>query len=126
MSAPTLDQTRAEEEVRSEVDDLFVEAVRGDFHERVALRGEVDMATVPRLQAVLDGVLARQPWRIEVDLSGVTFLSVHAVSTLLVAHRRLAERRARLVLRDPTPIARRVLTLTGTDHLIETLPAATA
>ena len=87
------------------------------------IHGELDLATVPRLQDVLDSVLARRPRRLEIDLSGVAFLSVYAVSSLLAAHRRLAAWRATLVLRDPTPIARRVLALTGTDHLIEISPS---
>ncbi len=124
MSALSLDRTRTEGEVNRQVDGFLVEAVRDDFHESVVIRGELDIATVPRLQDVLDSVLARRPWRLEIDLSGVTFLSVYAVSALLATHLHLAARGATLVLRDPTPIARRVLTLTGTDDLIETFPTS--
>ncbi len=126
MDSPSLDRSRTESEVSRQVDGFLVEAVRGGLHESVVIRGELDLATVPRLQDVLDRVLARRPRRLEIDLSGVTFLSVYAVSVLLATRRHLAARGATLVLRHPTPIARRVLTLTGTDHLIETFPALTA
>ena len=106
------------------VDDFLDEAVRGNFYESVVLRGELDIATVPRLQAVLDPVLARRPRRLEIDLSGVTFMSVYAVSALLAIRRHLVARGATLVLRDPTPLARRVLKLTATEYLIETFPAS--
>ena len=124
MHALSLDRTRTEGEVDMQVDGFVVEAVRGTIHESVVIRGELDIATVPRLQDVLDGVLVRRPRRLEIDLSGVTFLSVHAVSVLLATHRHLVAHGGALVLHDPTPIARRVLTLTGTDHLIEGFPAS--
>ena len=126
MHAPSLDRTRTEGEVDMQVDDFSVEAVRENFHESVVIRGELDIATVPRLQNVLDRVLVRRPRRLEIDLSGVTFLSVYAVSVLVATHRHLVAHGAALVLHDPTPIARRVLTLTGTDYLIEGFPASSS
>ncbi len=45
--APPLDRTRTEGEVDMQVDDLLVEAVRGNFHGGVVIRGELDIATVP-------------------------------------------------------------------------------
>ncbi len=56
----------------------------------------------------------------------MTFLSVYAVSVLLATHRHLVAHGAALVLHGPTPIARRVLTLTGTDYLIEGFPASSS
>jgi anti-sigma B factor antagonist len=80
--------------------------------ETVVVRGEVDMATSPLLRAVLDTVIGRRPTRVEVDLSGATFLDAHALTTLAAVRRRLASRGAVLVLRDPSPAALRLLELT--------------
>ncbi len=126
MHVLSLNRTRTEGEVDIQVDAFVVEAVRGNFHESVVIRGELDSATIPRLQDVLDGVLARRPRRLEIDLSGVTFLSVYAVSVLLATQRHLVAHGAALVLREPSPIVRRLLTLTGTDYLIEGFPASSS
>jgi anti-sigma B factor antagonist len=81
----------------------------------VVVRGEVDLATAPLLRAVLDSVVGRRSARVEVDLSGATFLDGYALTTLAAVRRRLAARRAALVLRDPSPAASRVLGLVGAE-----------
>jgi anti-anti-sigma factor len=92
-----------------------VDAHRDGATEVVVVAGEVDIATAPLLRAVLDTVLARRPARVEVDLSGVSFLDAYALTLLAAVRRRLATRRAVLVLRDPSPAAQRVLRLTRLD-----------
>ena len=123
MSTPTLDRTWTEDapgvHLEAHVKDFSVDAVRGDFQETVQVRGELDIATAPLLSAVLDTVLARRPWRVEVDLSAVTFLDAYSVSCLDAARHRLAAHRAVLVVRGPSPVARRVLGLTGFDRVVE-------
>ena len=86
----------------------------------VVVRGEVDIATAPLLRAVLDTVVARRPARVEVDLSGVSFLDAYAVTTLAAVRRRLASRRAVLALRDPSAAAALVLQLTRLDFEVVT------
>jgi anti-sigma B factor antagonist len=91
---------------------VVVEAHRNGTTEVVVVRGDVDVATAPLLRAVLDTVVARRPNRVEVDLSGATFLDAQALTTLAAVRRRLAGRHAQLVLRDPSPAALRLLELT--------------
>ena len=93
---------------------FVVDTRRAGTTEVVQVTGEVDIATAPLLRAVLDTVVARRPARVEVDLSGTTFLDAYALSTLAAVRRRLAARRGVLVLRDPSPVALRLLQLTGT------------
>jgi anti-sigma B factor antagonist len=93
---------------------FVVDTRRTGVAEVVQVSGEVDIATAPLLEAVLDTVVARRPGRVEVDLSGTTFLDAHALATLVAVRRRLASRHAVLVLRDPSPVALRLLELTGT------------
>jgi anti-anti-sigma factor len=88
---------------------FVVDTRRSGTTETVVVRGEVDVTTAPLLRAVLDTVIGRRPTRVEVDLSGTTFLDANALSTLAAVRRRLAARRAVLVLRDPSPAARRLL-----------------
>jgi anti-sigma B factor antagonist len=98
---------------------FVVDTRRDGTSEVVEVRGEVDIATAPLLRAVLDTVVGRRPNRVEVDLSGTTFLDAHALSTLTAVRRRLAGRHARLVLRDPSPVVVRLLELTGLAHAFE-------
>jgi anti-anti-sigma factor len=98
---------------------FVVDTRRDGATEVVIVRGEVDIATAPLLRAVLDTVVARRPVRVEVDLSGATFLDAHALTVLAGIRRRLAGRHAVLVLRDPSPIALRLLELTGMAHFFE-------
>lgn len=112
MTAPALGREAAT---------FVVDTRRDGTTEVVVVRGELDIATAPLLRAVLDTVLARRPSRVEVDLSGAVFLDAHALSTLSAARRRLASRHVVLALRDPSPVARRVLMLTRLDLVFEIL-----
>jgi anti-sigma B factor antagonist len=98
---------------------FVVDTRREGTAETVQVRGEVDIATAPLLRAVLDTVVGRRPSRVEIDLSGATFLDPHALGTLTAVRRRLAARHARLVLRDPSPAVVRLLELTGMTHAFE-------
>ena len=113
-----LEESRTGPDARTEILDLAVHTVSGPDRETVVVRGELDMATVPLLRAVLDGVHARRPARVDIDLDAVTFLDASAVTTFIAARRRLAAHRAELVLCNPSPIARRVLALTGFDRVV--------
>ena len=98
---------------------FVVDTRRDGTTEVVEVRGEVDIATAPLLRAVLDTVVGRRPSRVEVDLSGTTFLDANALSTLTAVRRRLAGRHARMVLRDPSPVVVRLLELTDLTHIFE-------
>ena len=85
----------------------------------VWLAGEHDIATVPALGEELVAVTADD---VVVDLGGATFIDASIVRVLRQASQRLGAVSARLVLRDPRPLARRVLTICGV--AFEATPAA--
>jgi anti-sigma B factor antagonist len=91
---------------------FVVETHRNGTTEVVVVQGDVDIATAPLLRAVLDTVVARRPNRVEVDLSGATFLDAYALTALAAVRRRLGGRHTQLVLRDPSPVVLRLLELT--------------
>ncbi len=84
----------------------------------VAVTGEVDLASAPRLSAALDEVTANLPRSVEVDLSTTSFFACRGLSVLMAAHERLAERGAVLVVRGVSRVVRRVFTATGLDGLL--------
>lgn len=83
-------------------------------HTVVALAGEIDLYTAPRLQSELTGALsAAGPARIVVDMSAVDFCDSTGMNVLLAAHRLATERGGDLVLAAPRPAVRKILEVTG-------------
>ena len=56
----------------------------------IAVAGEIDLATAPRLHTALDQLLARGRTRVTVDLTAVTFLDCSALTFLLTAQQATA------------------------------------
>lgn len=92
--------------IRFDVDDVIVE-----------VRGELDVATAPSLQDVLDQLMAEGARRVVVDLAEAPFVDSTGLGALLTAHLRMRAHRGELVLTNPTPAARRLLELTALDHV---------
>jgi anti-sigma B factor antagonist len=83
-------------------------------HIVLALTGEIDLYTAPRLQSELTGALAGgDPARIVVDMSAVDFCDSTGMNVLLAAHRLACERGGDLVLAGPRPPVRKILEVTG-------------
>jgi anti-anti-sigma factor len=79
----------------------------------VVVRGEVDVATSPELDAV---VAALDVGDIVLDLAGVTFMASSGLASLLRADRHAIEHGGRLTLRTPSRQVREVLDMT---HLLD-------
>jgi anti-anti-sigma factor len=83
----------------------------------VAIRGELDLATMPQLSQRLAQVLADGPQRLVLDLAGVTFIDCASARLITSAGRHLPAG-ARPGIRLPSMVVRRVLALTDlADHL---------
>jgi anti-sigma B factor antagonist len=98
-------------------------------HAVLSLAGEIDLYTVPRLQAELATALAAaDPPRIVVDMSGVEFCDSTGMNVLLAAHRRAGEQGGDFVLAAPRPAVRKILQVTGLESVFtvhDDLAAAT-
>lgn len=81
---------------------------------RVAVVGEVDLATAHLLRGrLLDVLRERAPAVVDVDLAGVTFLDCTAISVLVAARNAAIHAGCHVRVSRPQPIVRRVLELTG-------------
>ena len=81
---------------------------------RVAVVGEVDLATAHLLRDRLLGVLREQsPAVLDVDLAGVTFLDCAGISALVVVRNAAIHTGRQMRVSHPQSIVRRVLELTG-------------
>ena len=91
---------------------------RRDHEVRLAVAGELDMATQGELCAAAADVLQPPVRALLLDFSGVTFCGAAGVTSLLAIRRAAADAEIRLVLTGTQPSVRRVLDLLGTSALI--------
>jgi anti-anti-sigma factor len=89
----------------------------------VALRGELDVATVPTFRDALTPA-ADDPTvrKLVVDLVEVTFIDSTGLMTLLNILRRLVRRDARMVIACSNPTVLRLFEATRTDATFEIVP----
>jgi anti-anti-sigma factor len=81
---------------------------------RVAVAGEIDLATAPTLQDRLITVLHEQtPAVLVVDLAGVTFLDCTGIGALVAARNAAIHAGGQIRISHPQPIVRRLLDLVG-------------
>ncbi|MEH1128439.1 STAS domain-containing protein [Micromonospora sp. CPCC 206061] len=81
---------------------------------RVAVVGEVDLATTPLLRERLLRMLRdERPDLLDVDLTGVTFLDCTGLGVLVAVRSAAVQAGCQMRVSHPQPIVRRVLEVTG-------------
>jgi anti-sigma B factor antagonist len=75
--------------------------------------GEVDSHNCGDFAAAVREPIDDNVERVEIDLSGLTFIDSSGLSELVKLHNELRDRDAVLVVRNPTPTVERVLEITG-------------
>jgi anti-sigma B factor antagonist len=78
----------------------------------VTVSGELDLAARLRLERAVRQTLVARPWRLTIDLTGVTFCGAAGLQALLVLHEAAEEAGARMAVR-PSAVVRRLLEITG-------------
>ncbi len=81
----------------------------------MALGGEVDLHTAPRLDEELFRLIDLGATRVIVDLSDTSFIDSTVLGVLLRAHKRIAGNGGRFVLVTDDPRTRRLFQVTGLD-----------
>lgn len=89
----------------------------------VSLRGELDLASAPHLQQVLDQLCRDGYQEIVLDLSGLEFLGATGLTVFHGVDDHVRAAGGRLVLHRPRWLARRALTITGLDSVLTIRPA---
>jgi anti-sigma B factor antagonist len=84
----------------------------------VAMRGELDVAAVPKLQAVLDVALSKT-CRLTLDLRDLTFMGSAGLAALASAHQRVGQIKEAIVLYRPSPMVVRLLEITSLDSCFD-------
>ena len=101
---------------------------QGD-HVVLALAGEIDLYTAPKLQSELMSALAGgKTAHIVVDMSAVEFCDSTGMNVLLAGHRLATERGGDLTLAAPRASVRKILEVTGLESVFtihDDVPAVT-
>lgn len=105
---------------------LEVQTQDADGRVTVALRGELDLSTVGKVQDELRRVEASSPSLVVLDLSKLTFLDSTGLRCLVTADERAREQGRRVVLvRGPDPV-QRVFSITRLEERLEMVDDASA
>lgn len=87
---------------------LAVERTRADGCEFLAVEGELDIATAPRMIAALNDAFANLVLPLVVDLSRVEFIDSTGLALLMNAHRRVLRRGKGFAIVCPGPPLSRI------------------
>jgi anti-anti-sigma factor len=80
--------------------------------------GEIDMTTVDALRHTLSTVLSQErPQHIDVNLAEVTFMDSSGINAMMACRADASPSGCRITISHPVPMVRRVLSITGVDHL---------
>ena len=90
---------------------------RSGDHDVLAVAGEVDVATAPRVYRAVRGLVAQGRVRIVVDLCGVTFIDASGLGVLMAARHKVDRAGGSLCV-VPNAVCARLLRLTGTTGLL--------
>ena len=97
---------------------LAVKRTSRDGVELLSVEGEVDIATAPRLLAVLNKAVPEAASSLVIDLTAVGFMDSTGLALLINAHRRLTRRRKGFAVVCPPGPLRRVFEITD---MVDTL-----
>jgi anti-sigma B factor antagonist len=100
---------------------LDIETVSDGERVRLAVGGELDLATVPRVERAVDAALAQGARNLVIDLSGLGFVDSSGLRLFVVLHQRAGEEGWTLSLVRPPERAMTVFRVSG---LEENLPFA--
>ena len=98
---------------------LSIDEIARDGEVRLAVTGELDLASAPALLAHVERLEIDGASALGIDLAGVSFMDVAGMRVLLEAGRLAHEREARFVIYNPRRIASRVFALTAVDQQLK-------
>ncbi len=98
---------------------LRVDASNQEGQLVLVLAGELDPHTAPVLRDRIDQTLTPDTATLVLEVSGLRFIDSSGLRVIIGAHKEMAGRGGRLILRSPTDTTRRLLEITGLDDHIE-------
>jgi anti-anti-sigma factor len=102
---------------------LAVERIQADRYELLAVEGEIDIATSPRLITALNEAVTDSAGALVVDLSAVGFMDSTGLALLIRAHRRMSRRGRGFAVVCPDGPVRRIFELTDMIRTLHVTPS---
>jgi anti-sigma B factor antagonist len=102
----------------SVVPDFGITAAVNDSKAVVAVRGELDVSTAPRLKETLGQLIDKGVRDLTLDLTDLVFIDSNGLHALVASLKRLRERDGTLRLRAPRPNVRKVLEIVGLTEVV--------
>lgn len=100
-------------------DGLAITVESGGSSVTVAVSGDLDAQSTPRLRSCLIDLVGRPDVpEVVIDLTQVTFCDSTALGVFVGTHRQLQSDERRLELRSPTPAVRHLFEVSGLDHVL--------
>lgn len=93
-----------------------IESVREQDRARLTLSGELDIATVPRLEAAVNETLTAEVRTLTLDLGGLCFVDSSGLRLLIVLDRRATDEGWALRLSRPAEHVMEVFRVSGVDE----------
>jgi stage II sporulation protein AA (anti-sigma F factor antagonist) len=95
------------------------EALRIDVRDEngaavIRLSGDLDMTGVQQARAVIDAALAGQPDRVILDASGLNYMDSSGIAMIVM----LTHKTREVQVRNPTPIVRQLIQMTGLSEIL--------
>jgi anti-sigma B factor antagonist len=94
----------------------------GTEHPTVLATGEIDLVSGDRFRRCLQSCVDGGGLQIAVDMSGVSFVDSSGLKALIMTKNSLPAT-GRLVVRNPSPVVRSLLSLSGIDQVLAVEPA---
>jgi anti-sigma B factor antagonist len=104
--------------------DVTIEQRGGAVH--LAMTGELDISTAPRLEDDLRRIEAERPELVVLDLANLSFMDSTGLRILITADARAREEGRRLAIVQGNEMVQRVMRLTRLDERLNIVPDADA
>ncbi|MBP5245991.1 MAG: STAS domain-containing protein [Clostridiales bacterium] len=86
----------------------------------VKLDGEIDHHSIKEFREELDKMIGEsRPKTMILELSGIDFMDSSGLGLVLGRYRKLSEAGSKMLIKNPTPEAERILKMAGVDKLVK-------
>jgi anti-anti-sigma factor len=84
----------------------------------ISVAGELDLTNAKEVRSAIEAVVSDHGQRVVFEVSDLTFMDSSGIALLASVTRQVRE----VELRDPTPIVRRLIEMTGLDKVLRMTP----
>ena len=99
-------------------DGITVRTAHQDGTPVISVAGELDLTNAKKVRSAIEAVVSGHGQRVVFEVSDLTFMDSSGIALLASVTRQVRE----VELRDPSPIVRRLIEMTGLDKVLRMTP----